>query len=478
MRVLVLVGCLAVSAAACSSSNEPGQLEAVPGSSTTTSTALAHAAPEVTSAPTTIETLTEPAHGGLDALPTCGSGLVGFELDSPLSEVGWIADAQIDRASVGLPSTAAVVLEIAQGFDAEYLVGTGVRTPHEHDTVAAAFAAASSATLRNTALLAEIITEYSPGQNQPLTPAGSGRYAVPYTDHDAARIGSLVRDANTELDTAGIDLEVVAVRVEHSIEELEHTAQLLASRLPRWWVRTDHRLNAVTVDLGLAEPSDSDRWPFQEPPPGVCLSTSDGPGDFGPQPSTGEGWRLLAITDSQAPGGWGPVPYAVTPIQLDSLWRDLEIPDDPPVIDFDHEIVAVFFETRGFPPACHRVFFAGVDFTADSVAGQPRNVGPLNGGGCLAIGLPRSFVVALSRDHLPDSPFTLQRDTEPWSHNLNREQHTINITPIAGWDGRAQNHLVPHGKTVRDQVFCERMTGFEPATSTLARLAGQMHRAA
>ncbi len=109
------------------------------------------------------------------------------------------------------------------------------------------------------------------------------------------------------------------------------------------------------------------------------------------------------------------------------LSRQCHVPDDLPVVDFESEIVAVFLELRGFPPACDWVFFDGVDFGDADVSGRPRNVDPVGLQECLAIGISRSFVVAIERNRLPKGPFLLRRDVEPWSYDVEREQVMVDL---------------------------------------------------
>lgn len=358
---------------------------------------------------------------GWDALPTCGTRLVGFDVDEELSGVGWIASAQIDRASVGLPNDVETLLDLRASLPAEHLVANGFRTELEQYDIRAALSYAQEPFFQSE--LGALEWDH-PDISAGLVLAGQGRFVATATPAGALTISSMVDRARNRADELGVTINVETVEVEHSLEDLEAVRSQLASRVPDWWLEVDARVNAVAVDLGFGEPSDRHRWPFEDEVDGVCRRAQDEPGDFGPQPGSGDGWRLLAITDS---GRGEPVPVAVTQNEFADLWEDLEVPDDLPVVDFGSEIVAVFFELRGFPPACDRVIFDGVEFGDDHVSGRPRNVEPVGLGGCRAIGLPRSFVVALDRSRLPGPRFLIRRDVDPWSYDVEREQVAIDL---------------------------------------------------
>ncbi len=410
------IGLLVAAGCTSSSSSEPVALS--PSTSISSIDATSS-----TPAPTSGERLLEPT--GWEVLPTCGSSLVGFEIDDELSPIGWIASAQIDRASVGLSSDISSVLDLGVSLSAEHLVANGFRTEDEQIDIQE-----SIPYYREPFFQAELGTlrwDHS-DKSTGLVPVGHGRFVAPTTSAGASTVLPMVDRARVSAVVAGVAFDVEAVEVRHSMDDLEALHSRIAAQVPDWWLQIDTRFNAVAVDLGFVEPSDQERWPFEDGLDGICRRVGNPVGDFGPQPASGDGWRLLAITDS---GVAEPVSVAVTGDEFVDLWADLVVPDDLPAVDFTSEIVVVFFELRGFPPACDRVIFDGVEFGDDQVSGQPRNVHPVGLQGCLAIGLPRSFVVAIDRSRLPSKPFLIRRDVQPWSYDVEREQIMIDLTHTA-----------------------------------------------
>ena len=138
----------------------------------------------------------------------------------------------------------------------------------------------------------------------------------------------------------------------------------------------------------------------------VCVTGADPatvPVD-GPQPTSGDGWRLLADADRH--GEPYAVHTAVNQAEYESLWASLSLDGTPPTVDFTGEIVVHFGAVYG--SSCPEIRLDGVDFdTAQSVV-SPHVV--LRGGNrdCTADALPRAYVVAVDRAHLPALPFTLR----------------------------------------------------------------------
>ncbi len=418
VRLAALLSAGLTVAAGCTSADQGGPASSaaavVPEQTTSTETE------EQSTEQSTTSQRAEPR--GWSALPICGTELVGFDIDGELSSVGWIASAQIDRASIGLPSDIDSILDLHASLSAEHLVANGYRT--EDEQIAARESISYYPTPFFQVELGSLRFDH-PDKSTGLVRAGQARFVATMTPDGASTVLPMIDRAREQATTAALAMDVDAFEVQHSQDDLEAIEASLAARVPDWWLFTDRRFNAVTVDLGVDEPSDEDRWPFAEPPDGVCRLIGDRIGDFGPQPAAGDGWRLLAIAET---GVEAPAPPATNDEELAALWTDLEIPDDVPDIDFASEVVTTFSELRGFRPSCDRVIFDGVAFGDSEVAGMPRNVDPIGLQGCLAIGIPRSFVVALDRARLPNGPFLLRRDIEPSSYDVDREQITVDLT--------------------------------------------------
>lgn len=128
------------------------------------------------------------------------------------------------------------------------------------------------------------------------------------------------------------------------------------------------------------------------------------------QPQSGDGWRLLGDAPKGEPYS---IRYATDASGLQGMWATLELPGEPPAVDFEREIVVLFGATVS--GSCPEIRFdgVGVDRAAGLVYGR-------FGSGieaippdatlyaCTADARPHGFLVAIARDALPPSPFTLR----------------------------------------------------------------------
>lgn len=146
----------------------------------------------------------------------------------------------------------------------------------------------------------------------------------------------------------------------------------------------------------------------------VLSACNAGPGAFGTPPTEGDGWRQLGVFRTN-------VPYTVRLAQTDEqLGSELDwhgITANVPAWDSEQEVIAFFSEGIGsscpevavsditFDEAEQRVYATFVDPIASATGNTPR--------ACTAdlVG-SQTVVVALARDHLPESPFTLSLEDE------------------------------------------------------------------
>jgi hypothetical protein len=127
------------------------------------------------------------------------------------------------------------------------------------------------------------------------------------------------------------------------------------------------------------------------------------------QPTEGLGWRLLGVFDTDLPYT---VAIAVDRAQLATEWTRYGLTGDPPAWDPAREVVIILSD--GIGSSCPELRLDGVvmDVEARLVHGdisdpyEPRIcTADLVGG--------KTFVVAVTRDQLPPSPFTLRLHAEP-----------------------------------------------------------------
>jgi hypothetical protein len=175
----------------------------------------------------------------------------------------------------------------------------------------------------------------------------------------------------------------------------------------------------LEVDLPiLDEPSlDAVREVFAGDLEAICVTGAD-PATVppeGPQPTSGDGWRLLA--DQTQRGESYSVHVAVSPTEYESLWASLALDGEPPPVDFATEIVIHFGAVYG--SSCPEIRLDDVNFDLDRSLVTAAVV--LLGGNraCTADANSRAYVVAVEKARLPGVPFvvSLQPDCPYCAHH-------------------------------------------------------------
>ena len=138
-----------------------------------------------------------------------------------------------------------------------------------------------------------------------------------------------------------------------------------------------------------------------------------------PQPTGGDGWRLLAV---DANGSSGRTVVATTDLEYRALWDHEGLIARRPAVDFQSEIVVLFGAKD--PAGCHiRMDDVVVDRGQRLVYGNFVVPGDLLF--CNSFGEPTDFVVAIERSSLPSAPFAIQLDAEPDADGAVRRDRTV-----------------------------------------------------
>jgi len=130
---------------------------------------------------------------------------------------------------------------------------------------------------------------------------------------------------------------------------------------------------------------------------------------LGPQPSEGDGWRLLADQDGGA-GSWWPVGLVADAAGMPELWAALDAP--VPEVDFEEHVVISFGVT--FSPSCPDIRLD--DVVVDGAVVYPEIVYLSRGLACNLDAAPHAYVVAVERSRLPSGPFAIQLEAETPSY--------------------------------------------------------------
>jgi hypothetical protein len=127
------------------------------------------------------------------------------------------------------------------------------------------------------------------------------------------------------------------------------------------------------------------------------------------QPTEGSGWRLLGVFDTNLPYT---VAVAVDRAQLATEWERYGLADAPPAWDPPREVVIILSD--GIGSSCRDLRLDGVVMDADARLVYGEFSDPHAPEFCtLDLVGGKTFVVAVPRDLLPPSPFTLRIRAEP-----------------------------------------------------------------
>lgn len=218
--------------------------------------------------------------------------------------------------------------------------------------------------------------------------------------------------AQADLETAFPDGGVVVVPVGYSYAGLRELQDRVVERFASEGIGVGVSVTQGVVTIGFGVLTDERlaavEDAFGDEP--VCVEGAD-PADVptdGPQPVTGDGWRLLA---DEAPAGqayrtgiaWDDASYA-------DLWVRAGVTADAPAVDFDAEVVIWFGAVYGSSCPDLRLDDVIVDHDralvyADIVLVEPPAA-------CTDDANPHAYLVAVQRAALPAGPFAIQLDAD------------------------------------------------------------------
>lgn len=233
----------------------------------------------------------------------------------------------------------------------------------------------------------------------------SNTFAIAFTTDLEARRSEV-------LDAVGGSVRTSIVEAEHTMEELLAVAARIGESdaygenrlILGTSIRENYGLVWVAVDVLDAETIEAVTERFGGEP--VCLEGAD-PSDYippGPQPTGGDGWRLLA--DEPGLGRPWATGYADSEAQLGVLLDDVGLDVEPPVVDFSTE--AVIWFGPAVSGSCPDIRLDDVIFDLEERMVRPLIVLPGGWRTCTGDANPHAYLVAVLRDRLPDTPFTVE----------------------------------------------------------------------
>jgi hypothetical protein len=231
-----------------------------------------------------------------------------------------------------------------------------------------------------------------------------------------------------ELPTAFPGVGVVVVEVDWDIAQLrtlqQRVAEELSGKLGSMSVGVDIKRGKVEVGLGVLSEDRIDvvENRFRGEP--ICVSGLD-PSDAipeAPQPTSGDGWRLLTAEDG---GDVYRTDIATDESSYRKLWKDIGLKADRPPVDFEDEVVIWFGAVYG--STCPNLRLDDVIVDDQRRIIHSLLVIPTVNGGCTDDASPRAYVVAVERSTLPAPPFAIQLRAEDDRRGAQEERTIVEI---------------------------------------------------
>lgn len=341
--------------------------------------------------------------GGELAIDRCDdlTTLLEEPVDGPLSDDPEVAAGQRNRASAGLPSDeastrAAMGAGTGRGLDplhADIAMAFGPLTVDEVDAVVERYQRATAAADDAGSLLGgrpEIGTvAVDPSEGQ----------AVVHTSGD---VDALQAELDEALGEGRVRVEATAAG-EAELDALrDRVRRHLEARGVSWsGLGSGNAFGRVTVDLEVLGPNvvADLAAAFPDDVELLCVTGAD-PADVipdGPQPTEGDGWRLLA----DEPGAGMPYDtgFAGDADELAALWDEIGLGGEPPAVDFEREVVVWF--GPAVSGSCSDIRLDDVVVDAEAAHVYPVIVLPGGNRTCTSDANPHAYVVAVERDRLP-----------------------------------------------------------------------------
>lgn len=328
-------------------------------------------------------------------------------VEGPLSDDAEVAEAQQWRADQGLRSDHAWVEEVPSVPTTTPEAGAFAH-PLTDEEVAGLFA-------RNEQTApVEVVNGYAEGF--PETFAGTwldnvagGVLTVAFTEDVDERRAELEALLAPGTDLAVVRAERSAAEL-HAVKDRIDASGLMGTVVDGHGIRTDVQLVSVLLRVVDEESVAALRDAVgEESMAAVCVEgrTPDELVPEGPQPPGGAGWRLLGEGTS---GPTYVTLVAAEPEAYQALWDEAGIEAPLPEVDLEHEIVVLF--GPAVSGSCPQIRLDDVVIDVKDRLVHAQLSHPGSPAACTDDANPHPFVVAIEREALPPSPFTVQLHEE------------------------------------------------------------------
>ncbi len=231
-----------------------------------------------------------------------------------------------------------------------------------------------------------------------------------------------------ELEKQFPEVGAVAVGVDWTTAELEELQRRVAQEIaPLFPVNSWTSVTQGVVGIGIGVLEADRIAAVEEHFAGerVCIEGAD-PADVpaeGPQPQQGDGWRLLA--DQQGVGQPYRTGIATDRASYQALWTQIGLRGEPPLVDFESEVVVWFGAVFGSSCPDLRLDDVVVDLERALVHAEIVLVGvPM---ACTADANPHAYLVAVERAMLPSGPFAIQLGAQDPPSGVPEERTMVDV---------------------------------------------------
>lgn len=245
----------------------------------------------------------------------------------------------------------------------------------------------------------------------------NGWVTVAFTEDVEAR--------QTDIEKMWPDDGVVAVAVENSEDDLLALQERAHEELPEVLQGSGTMINFGVLSLHVGFLTDETIAVVEDAFAGepVCIEGRDPSQEVpaGPQPSEGDGWRLLV--DQDEVGEIYRTGIAWDQASLDALMATITgLQVDSPSVDFEHEVVIWFGAVHG--SSCPDLRLDSVVVSGNVIHADI--VETSNQMACTDDAIPHTYLVAFDRDRLPGPPFHIQLGPETPPAGVPEERTVVN----------------------------------------------------
>lgn len=231
----------------------------------------------------------------------------------------------------------------------------------------------------------------------------NGTFTIAFTDSVGERIEELVPIVGDQARVAVAHATFTEAELLEAIDTIGESG-LEGSGVVAVGIPTNYNVASVMVPILTEDAVRSVLDAVGDLP--LCFEGAD-PADAipeGPQPTEGDGWRL--VLDEPGVGLPYRTGFAGSPTELGELWA--AIGTDAPLPDVDWATESIVYFGPAVSGSCPDIRLDAVIFDSEGSMVRPEIVLPGGAAVCTSDANPHAYVVVVPTDRLPERPFTVE----------------------------------------------------------------------